>query len=713
MLKITTLFILFLLFINANEITYERGWQLRGTDSNFSTIKILQNTNIESIWGYKNGKWYADFQNKKNNFKIERLKEIKNNEGFWIKAKNRGSFGYTPSYHDILNVKKGWNIYGVSKELNPSTFNNQNIKIIWTFNNKLNSWRGYSSHTDIQNLIHDMGLEKITKILPNEGFWLQSMSDINLTLKQSQEEKVNNAKVYGINIYARQLRFDEYQLPPLSDNEFNSLSENNKYLVANKLLGSLFYGFDYVRLKKLIESGKFISTIQELFTKDVDEQEIIDVDKKMDYYIHNRNYSEKRVAPIMARLYELKPSKYFIDNWVAYVLTQTILFSPAYELDSVNYADIMNVYRRLVDSFEQGYSLQWTTFLHTISDDNWRRFRSPEDNGREMLEIYLMDFNDSHVPLVAKALKNWKLDRRSESLEIGFDKNREPISNLFKNTTITDGFDFYSKLVLQPTFLKTVITRLVQIYFPNFTISKQEEVIDKIIKSNPKTWQDILKEIVFSKEYLLYSQKIKSLEEVFYQTSKALHWKAKYNTFSNLNYYLSKMHQSTMKYKLGRKVTVPIDTQSFAWFQRTVSGYILTNYENNTSLESSDDGWNKYELFKTLPPELFGNNEVRDDGKHLYQWYPYERKRANYIINYLFYSIASRKPTDEEMKFLTDLIDEEKRYSDTFDNPYWIDLYGHKKAKDDWSDRGYFAALVLDYISRLDTIYIFKAIKDK
>ena len=58
------------------------------------------------------------------------------------------------------------------------------------------------------------------------------------------------------------------------------------------------------------------------------------------------------------------------------------------------------------------------------------------------------------VPLAAKALKNWKLDRRSNTLMIGLDENTEPIDDLFAGTTIVNGTDFYSALVLQSNFLE-------------------------------------------------------------------------------------------------------------------------------------------------------------------------------------------------------------------------------------------------------------------
>jgi len=60
----------------------------------------------------------------------------------------------------------------------------------------------------------------------------------------------------------------------------------------------------------------------------------------------------------------------------------------------------------MVTALNDQEGLRFITYKHMMSEDNWRRFRSPEDNGREMLEIYNLDFNDAHVPISAKALQN-------------------------------------------------------------------------------------------------------------------------------------------------------------------------------------------------------------------------------------------------------------------------------------------------------------------
>ena len=535
--------------------------------------------------------------------------------------------------------------------------------------------------------------------------------DIKLTDEDAFNQIASGPVLYSIPVLAGELSYDKYILTPLTDAEFNALSEEEKYKIAIKLYGTLFYGVDYDTLIEAVDSGTFVSDTQELFDRPNPPSEIAAVEEKMKYYDAYGWGDNKVVASMLARLYEMKPGRAYINRWAAYILSQTILFSPAYELDTVYTVDAIDVYGDLVRDFDAGFSMQWVTFTHMMTDENWRRFRSPEDNGREMLEIYTMDFEDSHVPLAAKALQNWKLDRRSNTLVMTLDENVEPITDLFPGQVIKNGTDFYSALVLQPTFVPTVTRRLVDIYFPNYSDARKQIVVDRLIRSHPMTWTGILKQIVFSKEYLLHSAKTRSFEESFYQIAKALKWLPKSRSFYYLARNLDSMHQSTMRYKLGRKVEVPMDSQSFAWFHKTIRENVMTNYERNASLESSDDGWPYYELFGELPADLISPTELGKDGRRLHEWAPNERRRAEYIVDALFVSIAGRHAADEERNFLVDLIDDEKHYSDTFDNPSWLDIYGNKKEIDNLKERGEFAMLVLDYLSRLDSIYEFDAVK--
>ncbi|RRS31121.1 MAG: hypothetical protein P794_04750 [Epsilonproteobacteria bacterium (ex Lamellibrachia satsuma)] len=501
-------------------------------------------------------------------------------------------------------------------------------------------------------------------------------------------EPPEETQLYGITIDAKPLDYTQYGLPPLTDSEFNALSLDDQYKVAVKLYATLFYGSSFDELNTSIHSGLFISQTQEKFDQENDPAELASVE---DHLLNYKGWGTGEImAPMIARLFHLSPGKEYLNRWAAYILTQTILFSPAYELDTVYNTDAVTVYNSLVLDLDDDLSLQWITFKHMITDENWRRFRSPEDNGREMLEIFLMDFNDAHVPLAAKALKNWMLDKESNTLVITLNENTEPITDLFQGTTIINGTDFYSALVLQPEFLTTVSRRLVDIYFPNHTEAEKNNIVAQIVSSNPTSWTGLLKQIIYSKEYLLDSEKTRTFEESFFPIAKTLDWHPHQYSFMNIYRNLDKMHQSTMRYKLGRKTEVPLDSQSFAWFHKTIRENIMINYETNTSFESWDDGWSLTNIYQSLPAEADTKEKV-----------------ADYIVHTLFIPLIGRDATSAEMQFFQDMIDEDKYNSTTFQNFRWISLIGNDDPQDDLKERGYFAAMVLDYISRLSAIYSF------
>ena len=536
-------------------------------------------------------------------------------------------------------------------------------------------------------------------------------------LKMTDEDAFNQTAagpvMYSIPVLAKELDPSRYGLKPLSDAEFNALSDAQKYKVATKLYGTLFYGTGYDELVEAVESGRFMSRTLSLFSRPTSSSEIAAVEEKMHYY-EKGGYGDAGLTGVMlARLYHLRPGEAYVNRWAAYILAQTILFSPAYELDTVYTVDAIDVYGDLVRDFDAGFSMQWVTFTHMMTDENWRRFRSPEDNGREMLEIYNMDFEDAHVPLAAKALQNWKLDRRSDTLVVTLDENSEPITDLFDGWTIRNGTDFYSALVLQPTFLSTVASRLVEIYFPGATETEKARIVSKIVSSAPRTFPGILKQIVFSREYLLHSAKTRSFEETFFPVAKALKWLPKKHSFYYMARSLDNMHQATMRYKLGRKTEVPLDSQSFAWFHKTIRERVMIDYETNASLESSDAGWPLYDLVGEIPEELIGADELDDRHRRQESWYVNERRRAAYVIDRLFLPIAGRLPHPEEKEALIDLIDDEKYDAERFDNMRWLDMYGNSEEKYDRRERGYFAQLVLNYMSRLSDIYRFDAVKEE
>jgi len=509
----------------------------------------------------------------------------------------------------------------------------------------------------------------------------------------------------GLSLYHQDIPTSNYALAQLDNATFNLLSNNQKQIVANKLLSTLFFGYPHKELQDKIASGNFIQSVrlgleEEKTDKAWLESYILDDDIFTQY----SRWNQPQAINILSRFYAMKYlDSYFLKNWTAYILTQTIMFSPAYELESTHTPNIANVYNRIVTFLNEKSGMRYITYVHMMSEDNWRRFRSPEDNGREMLEIFQFDMDDSHVPLAGKALQNWKLNTDGDTLEVSLNQNREPL-NLF-GTVVVNGDDFYRELVKTDLFTKGVTRRLVDFFFTEATESKKEQLTNTIVSSQPETWQDILLQIVFSQEYLLYSQRIKSAEETFFSLAKKMDYKHRKNNFYYLKKALNNMHQASMKYKLGKLKRVPLDTLSFAYYHKYIREEMLWR-------KSEPDYINDYDSWQRQ-----GWSESFVDNSN------YDVDETNGIvslesfINYLFNAIISRNPTIKEINFfknhmLRDAYDGSSnkilRYE--FNLIYSLDDPNEQAIHREFCKKN-IAKIVLDYISRLSETYTFKKVQ--
>ncbi len=521
------------------------------------------------------------------------------------------------------------------------------------------------------------------------------------TIKKVDDPKYNT-EYKGLTLYHKPMDHSAYKLAQLSDADFNALTAAQKRKVADTLLSTLFFAYPLHTLEEKINSGHFVSSVynglhEERTDKEWLESYILDDDIFRQY----SQWYDPQAITILSRFYAMKElDSYFFKHWSAYILTQTVMFSPAYELESTHTPDIGNVYNRIFHFLDDDAGMRFITYVHMMSEENWRRFRSPEDNGREMLEIFQNDMEDSHVPIAAQALKNWKLNTDGDTLEVGLNDNTEPL-HLF-GTIIQNGDDFYRELVKTDRFAKTVSRRLVDFFFPDATESKRVQITNAIVSSHPETWQDILLQIIFSKEYLLHNKRTKSAEETFYSFAKKLHFLHRRNSFYIFKEYLDRMHQATMKYKLGKIERVPLDTFSFAYYHKFLREQILVRRSYPDKIDDYDawgrQGWSKE--FVTFDKFAYDENNL-------------EQSLENFI-NYIFKATIAREATPDELA----LFKEHMLYEDdegntqfeytfnmfaTYDNP-------DKQATKREERKGYTAILVLDYISRLEETYTQKEV---
>ena len=521
-------------------------------------------------------------------------------------------------------------------------------------------------------------------------------ADGDKTTSDVDNDEFSRSEYKGLAFYYKNIPAADYKLNQLTNTEFNALKESQKLQVADKLLSTFFFGYPLKELQEKINSNNFIDAVRNGLDEERTDREwlenyILDEDKFRQY----SSYNEPQAINILSRFYAMKDlDNYFLQNWVAYILTQTIMFSPAYELESTHTPDISGVYNRLVTMLKVESGMRYITYVHMMSEANWRRFRSPEDNGREMMEIYLFDMDDAHVPIAGQALKNWKLNTDSDTLEVSLNQNTKPL-NLF-GTTIYNGDDFYRELAKSDLFTKGVTQRLVDFFFPEASDTEKQQIANSIISSQPETWQDILLQIVFSEEYLLHNNRAKSAEETFFSLAKKMDYKHRESTFNYLKESLEDMHQATMKYKLGKLERVPQDTLSFAYYHQFVREEVLLKRSNPDAINDytswSRSGWSdSFIAYDTFNYDSSSDSDSLDA-----------------FVHYLFEATIARKATAEELKLFRDHMigprDGKQLFHYEFNMFVTYDDAEKQISKREERKRN-IAFIVLDYISRLDATY--------
>jgi hypothetical protein len=464
----------------------------------------------------------------------------------------------------------------------------------------------------------------------------------------------------------------------LSNEEYNVLSSEQKYVVANKLMGTLYKGVpanDFFDLStgllplKLKKDDNFLSGVQrslsQPLTKSVRADSLLRIEERYTF-----NTRSKPMEYPLAMLFEFPISQDFLNRWVAYKLANTILFSPALENDSVDFPDIQDINYRLVKMMDEKKGIREIVYEHVVSQENWRRFRSPEDNVREMIEVFLGLFDrDADVPRGATACKNWYLTDGNQGYQliIGFNENSEIQSVL--DTGVINCHDFYRVLSNHPLLIPRITTVLVNTFFMGFPVDKNTAIVNAIVAANPKTFQDIFLMMLFSKEYLLNVERPKEFEETFFNVAARVYWEPYTRFFSNfadtngesLFPTMKNMGQAPLTYKLGRFPEIPQDAVAFGFYHKAVREQLLIDRKTDP-FNVNDGGWKT----NFIDVRLVDND----------------------FINYLFLSVVGRQAKAEELTVLNGLIKD-------------------RKFEDKKSEK---AMIVLDYLSRLTETYNFKAV---
>ena len=533
----------------------------------------------------------------------------------------------------------------------------------------------------------------------------------------------------------------------LTQTEFDSLTPEQQYQVASKIYGAFFRGisadefFDMSGGMDNLQprNSNFLNDVKKQLSTDLSLKTIGEFDKAIDgldddlsnpdpdmarYVFDTRTDLESNQRPRqipLARIKDYPISRDLYVQWMAYFLANTIMYSPAEEMESTDMLDVQRMYRFLYNEVKEKSSIQQMVRSVLPSLARWRVARTPQNFALEAFENYLGLFQDGNPlgdpildptdPIILSlpdsienagdACKDLFLTRASDDYLVG--------QTDFPNTT--------SKLILEESFVTTcndvydvvsghsfltprAVEVIINYFFPGEALrSKRLSVRSAIIASNPETYEDIFNAIIFSKEYLLNTQRPKSFEENFMPMLDSLKWDVKANAFPLRNdifarmasnegttTYLGGMGWNTMSLKIGRLPSVPLDALSFGNYHKAVRESLFLN----TNSYSGGVG-------------EAGAGLIFDENRDLLVFI--ESLTPNEYIDYLFLNTLHRKATATEKQGLYDFLVTTRNYTDTV-TTLGVDTEVIRSSR--YID---FTEDVFDYISRLPELYYFPSIQ--
>lgn len=391
--------------------------------------------------------------------------------------------------------------------------------------------------------------------------------------------------------------FSGAALAALTDEDFKTLLPEQQYQVANKLLSTLYSGItvdEFFDLKagtyQPVTRGTFLlSDVQRLWGEALEPDDKLSIDRMIlgsdevdlpDGAIVESSFqfgrNKARELPL-ARIYSYPVSRDKSSLWMAWHLANTILFSPATELASVGMTDVRNIVRRLETAIHNDRAVRDTVYEHMRSVENWRRFRSPEDNTREMLEIFLgMEDLDSEVPAASAACRDWYLTDESDGYQLSYTDYPNQQAQTVLDQSIVSCNDFYAVVANHENLMPTIAKTLVSYFFSSHPPELQSQIVQQLVQANPLTFRELFAPILFSRIYLLETEKILGYEELYLGTAKRMGWRAREDVFMGMvsgqggltRSYMSEMAWPAMSRKIGRQLTVPTDSLSFANYHK-------------------------------------------------------------------------------------------------------------------------------------------------
>ena len=541
----------------------------------------------------------------------------------------------------------------------------------------------------------------------------------------------------------------------LNQSDFNVLSADEQFMVANKALSTMYRGLpldQFFDLTQGLESpsvqyDNFISFTQvslqtplsQLERRNLDARILgldDDVDTVENDSIQGRFNTFDNDQPhqiYMARMQTYPLSKDQFVTWMSYFLANTIMFSPAREMDSTNSQDIVRVLGYLDGSLNADKPIRDVVrgWLHNLS--RWRVSRSPENHALEMFELYLGIFNDTPEEIQntingGKACGSWYLTDNNADYQLLIDLTKPEGTKSYEvfGKFVTNCEDLYDVVAGHPRLIPRVIEVIVNYFMDGSSSSVKQNLIQSIVNSNPVTFNDVFLGVMFSKSFLLTSERVKTFEENALGFLNSMYWNPRANSGelgrgaidslldsdrfdSGADIGVHRMGWAAMNYKIGRTPFLPMDVLSFATYHKAIRQEVLMNqraYDGRSFPKETD--FTEADEPRPAPFPIYAGAFYIEGTENLKP--ELDSLTAEEFIDFVFLTAMGRRATDVEVAAFIAEGDQTNRHYLTTDDDGVVQLRRSGGGVDElyeyWADD--FAEIMLDYISRLPEFYYYR-----
>ncbi|MFY0700013.1 MAG: hypothetical protein JXR04_04285 [Bermanella sp.] len=544
----------------------------------------------------------------------------------------------------------------------------------------------------------------------------------------------------------------------LSQQEFDALSPDEQFMVANKALSTMYRGlpadefFDLTQGldQPVVQYDNFINRTQvalqtklkpseELaLEKDIfgieDQPDTEEVDESIPSRFRDlRNNRTDQIFLAKAHTYPISHDQFV--HWMSYFLANTIMFSPALEMDSTDNQDVQRVLVYLQESLASGKDIRTVIrgWLNNLS--RWRVSRSPENHALEMFELYLGVFNDSpeeqqNTINGGIACNDLFLTDDAEDYQLARDTTQVGVKVPLKvfDQYIYDCEGLYGVVAGHPLLIPRVVEVISNYFLDGMSSEKKRSVVNDVLSTGPETFEDVFLAVMFSKVFLLESERPKTFEENAFNFLHAMHWTPRSSEFGTLGkrvfnnllnstssqIAVEKMGWSAMDYKIGRTPFLPMDVLSFASYHQAIRESVLLN-------NRAFDGRNypKTEDFTEALEPREPPFEIVDGGFYIAGTENLKPEldalTLDEFIDFVFLTAMGRKATAVEREDLK-AIGETRDHLRYYENDDGVEVLSLRRGNggDDelyeyWTDD--FAEIMLDYMSRLPEFYYYRAVQ--